>query len=404
MTKVWQIIKHEYTRHVFNKRFLFSLLSLPFTVIAMAVAAVAIALFTTDSSPIGYVDHSGILADAIHWEFDGNLFDPAFDFVSYPNISQAQIDLDEEIIQAYYVIPGDFPEQRDVELFFIKTPNSGAQSQFRGWVLQNLETFQELDDQNVNRLQEGSLFTMVTLDGSREMREDQWFMIAIPIIAGITFIIVVLTSGGYLLQAVVEEKENRTMEIVITSVTPTQLMTGKTIGNISVGLTQLVIWLLFAWIGIAVAGNFFPFLRDISIPGRMIVVMLLVFLPAFVMVAAIMSTIGAIMTEMSEAQQVSGLVSLLVTIPFYVVNPIMMNPNGALAIVLSYFPPSAPITVLMRMAFTTVPTWQITLNILILVAFAIFSVWLAGRAFRLGMLQYGKKIGFRDLFKKQEAA
>jgi ABC-2 type transport system permease protein len=365
---------------------------------------VAIALFTTDSSPIGYVDHSGILAETIPWEFDGDLFDPAIDFVSYPNKSQAQIDLDAETIQAYYVIPDGFPEQRDVELFFNKSPNSGAQSQFRGWILQNLETFQGLDDQNVSRLQEGSLFTMVTLDGSREMREDQWFMIVTPIIAGITFIIVVLTSGGYLLQAVVEEKENRTMEIVITSVTPTQLMAGKTIGNISVGLTQLIIWLLFAWAGIAVAANFFPFLRDFYIPGRMIADMLLVFLPAFVMIAAIMSTIGAIMTEMSEAQQVSGLVSLLVTIPFYVVSPIMMNPNGTLAIVLSYFPPSAPITVLMRMAFTTVPTWQLILNILILVAFAIFSVWLAGRAFRLGMLQYGKKIGFRDIFKKQEAA
>ena len=236
------------------------------------------------------------------------------------------------------------------------------------------------------------------------MREDQWFMMIIPIIAGITFIIVVLTSGGYLLTSVVEEKENRTMEIVITSVTPTQLMTGKTIGNISVGLTQLIVWLVFAWIGIVVAGFFWPILRDFSIPDDMIVVMVLVFLPAFVMVAAIMSTIGAIMTEMNEAQQVSGLFSMLVTIPFYVTTPIMVNPNGTLAIILSYFPPSAPITVLLRMASTTIPVWQLSLNILILFAFAVASVWLAGRAFRLGMLEYGKKLSFKDLLRKPEAA
>jgi ABC-2 type transport system permease protein len=136
----------------------------------------------------------------------------------------------------------------------------------------------------------------------------------------------------------------------------------------------------------------------------MFVIMALLFLPAFVMVAAMMSTIGAIMTEMREAQQISGIFSLLFTIPFYAMSTIMTNPNSTLAIILSYFPPSAPITVLLRMGLTTVPTWQIALNILILVIFAVLSVWLAGRAFRLGMLQYGKRLSLKDLFSKQEAA
>ncbi|MFU8827094.1 MAG: ABC transporter permease [Brevefilum sp.] len=404
MAKIWSIIKYEYTRHVFNKRFLFSLLSLPGTMLAMAIAAVAIGLITRNTSPIGFVDHSGFLADAAPLEVNGSLFEPAIEFTAYTNIEQAQADLNAEIIQAYYVIPENFPQNREVELYFLDAPSMGAQNQFRGWVINNLDRFRHLDPQNLERLQEGSLLTMSTLDGSRQMREDQWFMFVVPIIAGITFIIVVLSSGGYLLQAVVEEKENRTMEIVITSVTPGQLMTGKTIGNISVGLTQLVVWLIFAGIGIAIAGNFWPALRDFAIPGEVVAVMILLFLPAFVMIAAIMSTIGAIMTDMREAQQISGMFSILVTIPFYLVTPIMNNPNSTIAIILSYFPPSAPITVLMRMAFTTLPTWQLTLNVLILVVFAVFSVWLAGRAFRMGMLQYGKKIAFKDLFAKQEAA
>jgi ABC-2 type transport system permease protein len=260
MAKIWTIIKYEYTRHVFEKRFLFSLLSLPAMVLIMALAAVTIALVTTDSSPIGYVDHSGFLADAAPLEVNGSLFDPAIEFVAYTNIEQAQADLNAEIIQAYYVIPENFPQNREVELYFIDAPSMGAQNQFRGWIINNLDRFHQLDPQSLERLQEGSLLTMSTLDGSRQMREDQWFMFIVPIIAGITFIIVVLSSGGYLLQAVVEEKENRTMEIVITSVTPTQLMTGKTIGNISVGLTQLIVWLIFAWIGLDVVGIFWPFL------------------------------------------------------------------------------------------------------------------------------------------------
>jgi ABC-2 type transport system permease protein len=404
MYKIWQIIKYEYRRHVFNKRFLFSLLSLPIMVIAMALAAFVIAFFVMDTSPVGYVDYSGVLSDPIPLDIEGDIFNPVFEFIPYTDESQAQQDLDAEQIQAYYVIPEGFPEIRDIELFFTNMPDSSLQNQFRLLILQNLDTFQDLDPQVKARLQEGSQLTMATLDGTREMREDQWFMIITPIIASIIFIITVMTSGGYLLQAVVEEKENRTMEIVITSVTPSQLMTGKTIGNISVGLTQLVVWLIFVWIGLLVGARFWPFLSEISIPGHIVVVMILIFLPAFVMVAAIMATIGAIMTEMSEAQQISGLFSLLITIPFYVTTTIMSNPNGTLALILSFFPLSAPITILIRMAFTTLPTWQITLNVLVLVIIAAFSVWLAGRAFRLGMLQYGKRVSFKDLFGKREPA
>ncbi len=404
MTKIWQIIKYEYSRHVFNKRFLFSLLSLPILVVVMVLVTITIALFSTDTSPVGYIDHSGILSEPKPIEIDDSIFNPAIDFVLYKAVPHAQQDLEAEIIQAYYIIPEGFPQQRDIELFFLDSPSSSAQSQFRQLMLQNLDTFQGLDPQVQERLQEGSMLTIEALDGSREMREDQWFVVFIPLIAGLMFIIVVMTSGGYLLQAVVEEKENRTMEIVITSVTPTQLMIGKTIGNIGVGLTLLIVWLVFALIGVVVGGQFWPFLQDISIPTHYFVVMILVFLPAFIMVAAIMSTIGAIMTEMQEAQQISGLFSLLITIPFYFFQPLMENPNGFLAILLSYFPLTAPITIPMRMAFTTVPTWEIMLNIIILVVFASCAVWLSGRAFRMGMLQYGKKLAFKDIFRKHEAA
>ena len=403
MAKLWQIIKYEYSRHVFNKRFLFSLLSLPLTVAAMPIVALIIAFFLINTDPIGYIDNSGSLEDPLPLAVNGNLFNPAIDFVPYPDADQAQVALEEGLIQAYYVIPVGFPESQSVELHYFKEPMPEAQNQFRQLILQNLDTFQELDPQVMERLQEGSLVTMATLDESREMRQDQWFMLIMPIIASIIFVVVVMTSGGYLLQAVVIEKENRTMEIVITSVTPTQLMAGKTIGNISVGLTQLVVWFIFGWIGLLVGAQFWPSLGDLSLPANMIAVMLLVFIPAFVMVAAIMSTIGALMTEMREAQQISGFISILAIIPFYITNTIMSNPNGTLALVLSFFPLTAPITIMMRMGYTTIPFWQITLNIIILVTCAVFFVWLAGRAFRMGMLQYGRKLSLKEVFRKHES-
>lgn len=401
MSKIWQIVKYEYRRHVFQKRFLFSLLSLPIGAAAMILVALIVAAFSIDTSPVGYIDRAGILQNTDRSGEESSIFEPIIEFKAYQEEDQARADLEDENIQAYYVIPEEYPQSPEIELVFYDEPGSGVKSQFIRLMRNNLEAFKELDLQVQQRLQEGGTVTVTSLDGSREMREDQWFLIFTPFIAGIMFLIVVLTSGGYLLQAVVEEKENRTMEIVITSVTPSQLMTGKIIGNIAVGLTQLVIWLLFGWIAILVGGFFWPPLQAFSIPTNFALVLIFMLLPAFIMVSAIMAAIGSTMTEMQEAQQVSGMLSLPFSTPFYLATSIMMNPNGTLAVFMSYFPLTSPITVLMRMAFTVVPVWQIIISIAILAFFAVFAIWFAGRTFRMGMLRYGKKLSIKEIFGKQ---
>ncbi len=400
MAKIWQIIKYEYMKHVFHKRFLFSLLSLPIGVLAMFGVAFLIGRFSVDRTPVGYVDHSGILQNSTREEDSSDLFDPRIELITYQSEEQANQDLTDGNIQAFYVLPKLYPQILDVDLIYFEEPSSEIQSQFRDFVSFNLATAENIDPLVKERLSDGSVINMESLDGSRNMRQDQWYLILVPFVAGVMFVIVIMTSGAYLMQAVVEEKENRTMEIVITSVSPNQLMTGKIIGNIGVGLTQLVVWLIFGWIGLKVAGQFWPILQDFSLPGDYITVILLVFLPAFVMIAAFMSAIGATMTELKEAQQVQGLISLPMMVPFYIASSIIMNPNGTLAVVLSFFPLTSPLTIIMRMAFTVIPTWQIATNIAILFAFAIFSVWFAGRAFRMGMLRYGKKLSLKEVLGK----
>jgi ABC-2 type transport system permease protein len=401
MLKTWQVIKHEYTRHVFEKRFLFSLLSLPGLILAMALVFFIISLVMLDRTPIGFVDLAGVLVDPQPLEQEGTFFDPQIDFISFPGIEEAQTALDEGTIQAFYIIPETYPDSLNVELVFYEQPDPAYQSNFNQFVRKNMGMFDDLDPIVQERLKDTSLITVSTLDRTREMVEGDWLMMVLPFIAGVIFIIVVLTSGGYLLQAVVEEKENRTMEIVITSISPNQLMTGKIIGNIGVGLTQLVVWFVFGWIALLVGGQFWPFLQDFSLPADYVLVMALVMIPSFIMIAAIMSAIGSTMTEMQEAQQISGMFSLLITIPFYVVTPIMNNPNGILARVLSFFPFSAPITLLMRMGFTVIPIAELAISIGLLVIFSVLAIWFAGRVFHMGMLRYGKKLTFKEIFRKK---
>jgi ABC-2 type transport system permease protein len=118
------------------------------------------------------------------------------------------------------------------------------------------------------------------------------------------------------------------------------------------------------------------------------------------MIAAMMATLGATATESREAQQIAGLFTLPIVIPFWFFGVLIESPNSPLAIGLSIFPFTAPISLPLRAAFTTIPVWQIALTISLLFILAFAALWLAGRAFRMGMLRYGKKLSLKELFKK----
>ena len=123
-------------------------------------------------------------------------------------------------------------------------------------------------------------------------------------------------------------------------------------------------------------------------------------LPAFVMISAAMGAIGATATESQEAQQMAGFFTLPIVIPFWFVSQIMFKPNGPIAVGMSMFPLTAPIALPLRAGFTDVPWWQITITIGTLICLAVFSLWLAGKVFQIGMLRYGKKVSFKEAFKR----
>ncbi len=126
-------------------------------------------------------------------------------------------------------------------------------------------------------------------------------------------------------------------------------------------------------------------------------------LPSFVLVAALMATIGATVTEAREGQQMTGFISLPIWIPYMLTGLMMSNPNSPLSIALSMLPLTAPITMLVRDGLTILPAWQIAISSAIQIISAVGVIWLAGRAFRLGMLRYGKRLAWRELFARQGA-
>ena len=139
-----------------------------------------------------------------------------------------------------------------------------------------------------------------------------------------------------------------------------------------------------------------------QIPLPILGLILLAIVPAFVMISSLMAAAGATVTEASEGQQVMGMFTIPLYLPYFLIAVLMENPNGPLAVGLSLFPLTAPLTISIRAGFAVIPTWQLVLSVGILIASAVGGLWFAGRAFRLGMLRYGQRLRWKEVFSRAQ--
>jgi ABC-2 type transport system permease protein len=402
MNKTWQVALHEYQQHVFTRRFLFGLLSVPFFIGILIGLVILIISMNNNTTPLGFVDQSGLLADPLPAP-PVEAPDKTTPIQAFPDETSARQALDAGQIQGYYVIPVDYLTSGKLKVVFLQAVKPAPRQQFYNFLEVNL--LASVDASVSRRLLAGDEIIARSLDGSREMSsKNGWFSLFMPIIAAIGFIISMFTAGGYLMQAVVEEKENRTMEVILTSVSPNQFMSGKIFADISMGLTQIFAWLAFIIIAIRIAARSLDFLQGIQVSPQLLQLCLVILLPTFVMVSAFMALIGATVSEAREGQQMIGLISLPIWIPYLLFYVIIENPNSPLAVALSLFPLTSSLTMLIRQGVTILPAWQIALSSIILLLCSLAAIWLAGKAFRLGMLRYGKRLSLREIFSRRGGA
>ncbi len=400
MNKFWRIAWQEYSRHVLRRRFLFALLSVPIMIAFMAVLVIVIVWTSTSSLPVGYVDQSGFLVNAIP-QPPSKFPERTVRMQAFPDEASARTALDNQEIQSYYVLPKNYMQTGKIEEYFNKEPKGMEYQQFTEFLTINLLV--NVSPQIANRIQAGTTIIVVSADKTRQASQDQIINIVLPFIAGILFIVAMSTSSGYLLQAVVEEKENRTMEIMVTSVSPNQLMSGKTIADMAVGLTQLLVWSIFILVILIIGKSYVSFLSGFTFPVKTVAILTAVMVPAFIMISGLMAAVGATVTEGSEGQQIMGLFTIPIWLPYILIGVFIQNPNSPLAVAMTLFPLTAPMTIAIRMGFTTIPAWQYITSLILLLISAVGAVWLAGRAFRLGMLRYGQRVHWKEIFSQQRA-
>ncbi len=390
MRKLWLVAKQEYLKRVRKRSFLLSVLGIPLLMVGVSVLTVFIMMANADDRPLGYVDHAGFLDIAVVSELQAERRN-FVDIRAYPDEDAARAALEDEHIQAYYVVPEDYRENPDLELvYWQEALDDEIQEDFGEFISASL--VYDKDEQVRTRINRGSNLTIRSRDERRELSSENILDIIIPFIASFFLYFAITISGGYMLQAVTDEKENRTMEIMATSLAPRQLIGGKALGLIGVVLTQILIWVVALVISVLIASQFFEALRMVNIPWGTLVVVALFFLPTFALISGLMTAIGAAVTEQRQGQQISGIVNMLFIFPVFFSALLFTNPNHPIIVVLTLFPTSSFITVLMRWSFGVVPLWQMAAAWVLVMASAAGTIWLAARIFRMGMLRYGQRL------------
>lgn len=253
--------------------------------------------------------------------------------------------------------------------------------------------------ENYDRLRE--LMRSERVDTSRispkgdAARESTELRMLVP--AGFMFLlwIAVFTSANYLLTSTIEEKSNRVMEVLLSAVSPMELLCGKLVGQAAVSTVMLAMYG-----GVALSGLGAVAMLDVVPPSH--IVWLVVWFPiAYFMVAAIMASVGSAVSDLREAQSLVGPAMLALMVPLMLWLPIVENPNGALAVAFSFIPPASPFVNVLRLtaANEPVPLLQSILAVLVGIASVAALLWAGARIFRVGVLMQGKTPTPRELLR-----
>ena len=232
----------------------------------------------------------------------------------------------------------------------------------------------------------------VTSTGESATRAD--FGQLLPMGFTILLMISVMSSGQYLLTTTIEEKSTRTIEVILSAVSPLELLTGKILGQMAVGLTILIIYSsmgVLSLVSMAMLGLIDP---------SLLIYLLIFFLITYVIMGSLMAAIGSAVNELREAQSLMTPVTLLMMIPWLFWLPISREPNSLFATAVSFIPPMNAFAMLLRLTSTSPPPmWQVWLSIAVGVAAAGGALWFASRIFQIGLLMHGRPPNLSTLLK-----
>ncbi len=412
---VWRVFAYELRRNLRRKGFLFTTFGVPIIVFILFFGYRFITDLqaknaangggdntsqAADDGPsfngikkAGFVDLSGMFPD------EGNT--KAF-LTRYADESAAKAALEAGDIQTYYIIPPDYVDTGDVTMVM---PHLSVAQVTSAPIKQLIlgELSKGVDKDLFNRLLNPVNLRSINLqrDASGQTASNFDSDFAVIYLFAIMLLLGVFMTNGYLMQTVIEEKETRLIEILISTVKPTQLLTGKILGLGVLGMMQMVVWFaaLFVLGKLAVGDNnaTLAALGNIAPSPDKLALILLYFAFGYLFFAGAYGMIGAISNSMQEGPQYAVVFTLPAVLPLYFLSIFITAPDGTLAVIMSIFPITAPLGMVMRISVTTVPLWQIGLSLVLLIVTDYLIIQAAGRLFRVQTLLAGQVPKLRDI-------
>lgn len=324
------------------------------------------------------------------------------DMAYYSSLDNGKDALRAGEIDVLYVIEPDYLETGSVSSYLEGFSIEAAESndQFDSYLLASL--LQDADPATFERLylrlrNPAAIMThrLGSTGEAETSNQNQDFVVVYAF--GLIMMLSLFWGGGYLMQSVVQEKESRIIEIILSSVPPTPLLLGKVLAMGLLSLLQVAMLLgAFVIIGSQI-GEIVDALGNIEISTRTLVITAVYFVLGFLMFGSLMAAIGAMTASVRESQNLVTVVTLPSAIPFFFLQIFIDNPNGMLPKVLSFIPLTAPLSMVMRVANTTVPLGEILLSIALLIVGVAVSIWFAGRLFRVNTLLRGNTPKIKDI-------
>lgn len=405
MKKTLLVLKREFFTLLRKPSFLFGMFGVPLISVVIFVIAAQIQKSSQAQSVVeqvvsgtqtiateGYVDQSGIIQS-----IPASV--PPGVFIAYPDEAATRTALQTGEISAYYLVPQDYLASGEV--IYVRpdfNPIGGSgQSDLFEWVLQvNLLE----GDSVLATLLNGPLYLEKSSQAGEPQRDEANMMsFYLPYGVTILFYVVILGSASLLLSSVAKEKENRVMEVLMSSVTPRQLLAGKITGLGLLGLIQTSVWMGTSYGLLKVSGSTFNLPAAFQLSVSFLLWGLVFFLLGYAVYASLMAGLGALVPNLREASQSTIVVIAPLIIPMFLINVLISDPHGVASTIMSLFPLTAPVAMMARLSAGGVPLWQIMLSALLLVGTAVLVIRAVAGMFRAQVLLSGQSFNRKMFFK-----
>ena len=395
------VARREYSRTVRRRGYLFGTLLLPLGIAVL----MGISIFFSTSGFELDGEASGTIVVVNQSDVAIEPFETGTASLRTMTEEEAAARLEAGEIETYYVIPENFDQDgtvRRIEAggFDISSLEAGeANEGLLRYVIRasQLEAAGVSPEDTATILQ-GVTVEVVTVEGEEVSGADIAAGIALPMVFVAIFMISIFMTSGYLLQSVTEEKENRVVEIVLSSIPATPLMAGKILGLGGAGLTQVAIWVASALIAVPLLSSQIPDLGPIALDPTMLVLALLYFVLGYLAYGAIFAAVGAIAPGNREAQQYSGFLGFAAAIPFIVFSVFLADLSSPVVYALCLFPLTTPTSMLIVLGVSDEIPWTLVgASLTSLTLFALLATWASARIFRATVLLYGVRPTLQQL-------